>query len=128
MTRSRSLFIILACSLVLAACGQQLPAPSAAGGTAPESNTGGGPAALRHEGGSLGAASAACNVVPNQSGWCSASAPLSQYRFFVQCYDGGYANRIVTVYGVWRNNGGTYRSYATCAAGDQYRTWGFEWR
>ncbi len=74
------------------------------------------------------AASGLCKVVPDESGWCSRDAPLSQYRFFVKCYDNGVANRFGHVDGVWRNNRGTYRSYATCAAGDGYQTYGFEWR
>lgn len=93
----------------------------------PPSTDGGTEAALRQEG-SLRAASGLCKVVPNESGWCNRDAPLSQYRFFVKCYDNGVANRFGHVDGVWRNNGGTYRSYATCAAGDWHQTYGFEWR
>ncbi|MFC4640376.1 hypothetical protein [Deinococcus hohokamensis] len=116
----------LALSLLLAACGQQTPPATipaeVATGASPD-------AVLRREGqAGITAAEARCTYSPNEWGHCNSSAPLSQYRFFVKCYDDGIANRYSFAYGVWRNNGGTYRSYASCPAGDIYQTFGFEWR
>lgn len=120
MKEIRALPMTLALSLLLAACGQPATptAISSDGGIATE----GGQAFERREIGGLTAASADCNIVTNQSAYCYNSAPGTQYRYVVKCNDDGIANRYTWDYGAWRNQSGTYRSYATCPAGDYFHS------
>ncbi|ASN83177.1 hypothetical protein DFI_18425 (plasmid) [Deinococcus ficus] len=111
----------MALSLILAACGQPAttpPAPSAESGVITEN----GESIQRRHIGDLAAASADCNIITNASAYCYNSAPGTQYRYVVRCNDDGIANRYSWDYGEWRNQSGTYRSHATCPAGDYFNT------
>lgn len=123
MTQIRILPVTLALSLILASCGQQTSTPSA---VSPDAVT-----TISSDGATgITAASAAtwCNIVPNRYAYCYDSAPGTQYRYSVKCYDDGIANRFTFDYGAWRNQSGTYSSNATCPAGDTFHSWAVDFR